>query len=264
MAANQKQIGDLLKALVAKGIDPKDAIPTIKLLAQARIFCLDEVNEDNLPPGIDAKVRVKLLRTKRKAVKSSSKASSTKRSKTTISIPPVSARPTTIQINRSPVLTLWAAIVAQTLLKVSFEEALSLGSAYAAQTAKGKGTTLGIFQSADDTSSGEFAVTLMGNSIPVQKRPDGTLVALANDNQEQDAHRTWKLLQKRFGDGLGFCIAAMERAAESAGSHLEKTAYRYYMHIRPDIPQGTKGWGAHGTLHTANLCNFYDQKEKAS
>ena len=87
---------------------------------------------------------------------------------------------------------------------------------------------------------------------------------MANNDQEQDPHRTWSHLQNHFGESLGFCIAEMERAACAAGKELDNTAYRYYMHIRPSIPDGTKGWGAHGRLETERLAGFYTVTSKTS
>jgi hypothetical protein len=50
-----------------------------------------------------------------------------------------------IQINRAPVLTLWAAVVAEQL-GFDRDEALTLGRALAGLTAHTKGVRLGIFE----------------------------------------------------------------------------------------------------------------------
>lgn len=50
-----------------------------------------------------------------------------------------------ISINRAPVLTLWASVVAQRL-GLDKDEALSLGKALAGLTAQTKGRRLGIYQ----------------------------------------------------------------------------------------------------------------------
>ena len=51
----------------------------------------------------------------------------------------------TVRVNRAPVLTLWAAVVAE---RLGFErdEALTLGRALAGLTAHAKGVRLGIFE----------------------------------------------------------------------------------------------------------------------
>ena len=52
--------------------------------------------------------------------------------------------PSKIQINRAPVLTLWAAVVAERL-GFNHDESLSLAKAVAGLTAQSKGRRLGIF-----------------------------------------------------------------------------------------------------------------------
>jgi hypothetical protein len=53
--------------------------------------------------------------------------------------------PRTISINRAPVLTLWAAVVAQRL-GFDEDEALTLGKALAGLNSQAKGRRLGIFK----------------------------------------------------------------------------------------------------------------------
>ena len=292
---NPQQISLLLQAIVKKGVDTKDAIPTVKALVEARIFSLQDLTESNMPASVDATIQKKLLPPKkRKAVpsgviSSSSPASSsqTKRAKTaaTISVPPIVSQPQTILINRSPVLTLWATIVAQHLFHLTLDEALSLGSAFASQTAKAKGEALGIFSSSattptlarhdnnnikteedetplqreDDGTTSTDDYQLMGKTVCTKRLhgTNGPVRAVVNDKLV-DPHTAWRHLQKRFGTSLGYVMTQMDAACRVAGiEELSSTAYRYYMHIRPDIPSGTKGWGAHGHLETSKLSDFY-------
>jgi len=90
----------------------------------------------------------------------------------------------TIQINRAPVLTLWAAVVAE---RLGFErdEALTLGRALAGLTAHTKGVRLGIFEPASaeevreqrgQLAEGEqLEVRLMGRTIPVVRTSNTTV-----------------------------------------------------------------------------------------
>lgn len=55
----------------------------------------------------------------------------------------------TISINRAPVLTLWAAVVAQRL-GFNEAEALTLGRAVAGLNAQSKGRRLGLFNPAEE------------------------------------------------------------------------------------------------------------------
>ena len=64
--------------------------------------------------------------------------------------------PTHLRVNRAPVLTLWAAVVAERL-GFEPEEALTLGRALAGLTAHEKGVRLGIFEPGSPESLFESA-----------------------------------------------------------------------------------------------------------
>ena len=86
-----------------------------------------------------------------------------------------------MHINRAPVLTLWAVVVAERL-GYKQDTALTLGKALAGLNAQSKGRALGIFEAkekenAEKESPGlevEF-VELMGRSIPVTRGETGFL-----------------------------------------------------------------------------------------
>ena len=87
----------------------------------------------------------------------------------------------TIRINRAPVLTLWAAVVAE---RLGFDRptALTLGQAVAGLSAYAKGVSLGIIEPSPDLvrergdrlAEGErMRVDLLGRAVPVVRTPDG-------------------------------------------------------------------------------------------
>src|SRR6266436_5951244 len=86
----------------------------------------------------------------------------------------------TISINRAPVLTLWAAVVAERL-GFDRDEALSLGKAVAGLTAQIKGRRLGIYKpvplevkTARAKKRGEeFWVEICGRPVPAINAADG-------------------------------------------------------------------------------------------
>ncbi len=88
--------------------------------------------------------------------------------------------PSEISINRAPVMTLWAAVVAQRL-GFNWEEALSLGKAVAGLNAQAKGRRLGIFKpqeakakAAREKERGEkFWVELCGRPVPAKNTDEG-------------------------------------------------------------------------------------------
>ena len=101
-----------------------------------------------------------------------------------------------------------------------------------------------------------------GNAAAPARKPS-SLRALANGGEIQEPTQTWKYLQKRFSNHLGYVMDEMNKAASRASKQgtdlaaLASSAYAYYAHIRPEIPHGTKGWGAHGRLETSKLSDFF-------
>lgn len=157
-------------------------------------------------------------------------------------------------INRAPVLTLWATIVAQRL-GYSEDEALTLGKAVAGYTAQFKGRSLGIFTKKErgETEEGEAEerevqiVELMGRKIPTSEEGD-EIRALTKD-KVIDPDSVRRYFASKFGDDLEPVTAAMETLAGSyERDELNRVAFRLYEKFRPEIPKGKRGWGAKGEL----------------
>ena len=97
----------------------------------------------------------------------------------------------TVTINRAPVLTLWAAVVAE-CLGFDPDEALTLGKAVAGLTAQSKGQRLGIFTPSPEavrkerakkaTATGVLRVALLGRAVAVL-RTDFGLRAVDKDQK---------------------------------------------------------------------------------
>jgi hypothetical protein len=89
----------------------------------------------------------------------------------------------TISINRAPVLTLWAAVVAQRL-GFAEEEALTLGKAVAGLNAYSKGRRLGLFKPHEEKAKKarekepgkRFLVEVCGRAVPATNSDDGIRV----------------------------------------------------------------------------------------
>src|SRR5436309_10569685 len=87
---------------------------------------------------------------------------------------------TTLSINRAPVLTLWAAVVAERL-GFDRDEALTLGRAVAGLNAQSKGRRIGVFKPHEDKPKkarekghGErFLVEVCGRDVPAVVTADG-------------------------------------------------------------------------------------------
>ncbi len=161
-----------------------------------------------------------------------------------------------IVINRAPVLTLWATVVAERLGH-SKQEALTLGRVVAGLNAQSKGRRIGIYaEKTEEEKQKEKkqakdsrlpTVTLMGRSVPVVKTPHGMRAAV--DGQAIDPESVESYLEQKFGDELGDSRAAFEHLAKAyTPRELEAQAYDLYEKFRPTIPEGKKGWGAKGEL----------------
>ena len=159
-----------------------------------------------------------------------------------------------IKINRAPVLTLWATIVAERL-GYNKNEALTFGKAVAGLNAQSKGRRLGIYEEKKEEGKEketkrekpvEF-IELLGRGVPAIKTPQGLRAAIKGE--EIDPGSVEKYLKQKFGEDLDEARSAMEKLAKAhTPKRLEAEAYSLYEKFRPKIPEGTKGWGAKGEL----------------
>jgi hypothetical protein len=164
-----------------------------------------------------------------------------------------------ITINRAPVLTLWAAVVAERL-GYDREAALTLGRAVAGLNAQTKGRRIGIYPGATpgepahrsrSAASGKH-VELLGRSIPVVRTRAGVR-ALDKENPA-DPEAVERYLAGKFGASLAAARRAMKSLAASlAPDELERRAFALYESFRPGIPGGQAGWGAKGVLDLARV-----------
>ena len=167
-----------------------------------------------------------------------------------------------IKINRAPVLTLWAAVVAERL-GYGRETALTLGKAVAGLNAQSKGRRLGIYEEKpkDEKKDGKLALSkvegkeekpvgfieLLGRGIPVVKTTKGMRAAIKGE--EIDPQSVEKYLRQKFGDDLDDARSAMEKLAKAyTPRQLESQAFGLYEKFRPVVAEGMKGWGAKGEL----------------
>lgn len=174
-----------------------------------------------------------------------------------------------VKINRAPVLTLWAAVVAQRL-GYTEAESLTLGKALAGLNAQSKGRRLGIYaprpkpERAPGTrpSVGEGSVELMGRSIPGLRTPQGLRAADKGSAMQVAAVRRY--LESKFGDQLPEVRQAMTDLARSySREDLAGRAFAFYEAFRPAIPKGEKGWGAAGELDLAQLKRLHRTKVRS-
>ena len=166
----------------------------------------------------------------------------------------VNMTPKTISINRAPVLTLWAAVVAQRL-GFDEDEALSLGKAVAGLNAQAKGKRLGIFKPHEESArtarekerGEEFWIEICGRPVPAKNTEEGIRAVIRAKEIEPDGVRRYLL--GKFGEDLKAVQSALQKLAKSfTPKELAGVAFGLYEQFRPSIPEGVKGWGAKGDL----------------
>jgi hypothetical protein len=177
-----------------------------------------------------------------------------------------------IKINRAPVLTLWAAVVAERL-GYDKESALTLGKAVAGLNAQSKGRRLGIYEEKKDDNQQkeeklavskvegeekpaklEF-IELLGRGVPAVKTPQGVRAAIKGKPIPAESVEIY--LKQKFGAELDETRSAMQKLAKAyPPKQLESKAYGLYEKFRPEIPEGKKGWGAKGELDLETIASL--------
>ena len=163
---------------------------------------------------------------------------------------------TKVMINRAPVMTLWAAVVAE---RMGFDHAaaLTMAKVVTGLNAQAKGQRLGIYEPASPQEkvkhlqqrpAGEtIAVDLLGRQVQVML-VDGELRAM-QDGKPVNPDSVERYLAGKFGDNQADVRAAMDELASSMPpEQLADRAYYLYEKFRPVIPAGVTGWGAAGEL----------------
>lgn len=163
----------------------------------------------------------------------------------------------TVTINRAPVMTLWAAVVAERLGH-DRDAALTLGKAVAGMNAAAKARRLKLVEPAKEPAGKKKAakpapartVELLGRAVPVVETKAG-LRAVAKERPENPA-AVERYLAQKFGDALEDVREAFRALARSrTPAALAAEAYALYEAFRPEIPAGVRGWGAAGVLDLA-------------
>ncbi len=175
----------------------------------------------------------------------------------------------TVSVNRAPVLTLWAAIVAERL-GFSWEEALTLGRTVAGLNAQSKGRRLGIFHPSEEEKPKElrrkqaprkFLVELCGRAVPAIRTPAGVRALSKDKPVEPDS--VSRYLETKFGDQLAKVTEAMKALAWSFETgELIKRAFPLYEAFRPAIPADKTGWGARGDLDLGKITELIPNKRR--
>jgi hypothetical protein len=133
--------------------------------------------------------------------------------------------------------------------------ALTLGKAIAGLNAQSKGWSLGLFKPGEKPAEkergqkkgDEISVELLGRAVTVVQTGAGMRAAIKGKVIAPESVERY--LKGKFGDALLDVQEAMRKLAASRNpTDLAAQAYALYEQFRPEIPAGTKGWGAQGDL----------------
>jgi hypothetical protein len=165
-----------------------------------------------------------------------------------------------IKVNRAPVLTLWAAVVAEHLGHPR-DTALSLASVVAGTAARAKARRLGLTDEQDHAKDAKAAAParaqdtaqLLGKKIRLTHDADGVVLA-EGEGKPTPAAPVQAYLIKAFGEHLAAARKAMDDlAAQYQPEELNRIGFRLYEAFRPEVPPDVKGWGAKGVLDLAKI-----------
>jgi hypothetical protein len=173
-----------------------------------------------------------------------------------------------VTINRAPVLTLWAAVVAERL-GYDPETALTLGKAVAGLNAQSKGRRLRIFEEPTGPPEerepivrqpgAQSMVSLLHRRVLVIRTDQGVRATIKG--QPIDPAGVRRYLAQKFGHALTDVQAAMEALAKAyPPAQLVAHAYALYEQFRPHIPEGKQGWGAAGQLDLDQIRALGEEK----
>jgi hypothetical protein len=154
-----------------------------------------------------------------------------------------------VTINRAPVLTLWASVVAERL-GYDYETALTLGKGVAGLNAQSKGRRLGIFEEQKEAKEGrerrarepgeQFMVNVVGRLMPAITTDEGIRATIQGKPIDPDSVRRY--LENKFGNELAYVQADMEELTKAyKPDELAAKAYSLYEKFRPYIPERKRG-----------------------
>jgi len=151
---------------------------------------------------------------------------------------------TVIFVNRAPVLTLWAAIVAERL-GYPWDECLSLGKAVAALTAQNKGEHSGDYEKAAEEGKpakkqrmgAHQFIELCGRNVPISSTPE-KMRALSG-GKEVKSEEVEEYIKVSFGEDLPAVLAVMRKLAKAySRDELQQKAVGLYLGFMPNSNRG--------------------------
>lgn len=177
----------------------------------------------------------------------------------------------TVKVNRSPVMILWAAVVAKIGLGYDWQSSLSLASAVASLNARSKGIAIGTRSAESNLYDPETdplsvrGIGLLGREAPARRvetdaaSSPAPVRGVSEDGVSITPVSVYRYLQNAFQDHFdaaysAFCILAESIPPEElARKDQGRRAYVLYESFRPDVAGGAAGWGAKGDFELSSV-----------
>ncbi|KAJ9495290.1 hypothetical protein H2202_009318 [Exophiala xenobiotica] len=169
-----------------------------------------------------------------------------------------------IMINRSPVLQLWSACVAQHLYpELSWSTSLAVGSAISTLCAIAKGKSIGTIEEREKTPEEKAAQTAQRRAAEAGADREVQVMGFRLYIKGQDVilqgkpkHGNEGALKAKFGgeENYGRVKTVMDDAitswtgSDKKKSELNAKAFHMYEEFRPSVQSGQGGWGKKGAL----------------
>lgn len=168
-----------------------------------------------------------------------------------------SLRSKTAVVNRAPVMTAWAMIVAERL-GFDREESLSIASVYTEANAVSKGVSLGLIEEGRKKDVETLPerkqpyVDLMGRRIPLYQTRKSKWLALSGGSPVSPS-TAFSYISRSFRQTTPYVMGSMRLLAESYSSQrLNELGYSLYADFRPAVD----GWGKRGELRCARILSL--------
>jgi len=156
----------------------------------------------------------------------------------------------TLQINRSPLAVLWAALVCVKLGR-DWPTALSLGRGYADALARARGSQIGIDIAPPPPGGAgveQWAEDVLGTDVVVRRGEGGGLRAVVEGGGVREPAKALSFLKQKLGRDYHAVFQAMNMLADAVPAERLATgeAYALYARFRPEVATGRAGWGQSG------------------
>ncbi|KWU45792.1 hypothetical protein RHOSPDRAFT_15987 [Rhodotorula sp. JG-1b] len=157
-------------------------------------------------------------------------------------------------VNRAPVMTAWACVVAERL-GFKRQEALSIAHVFTDMNAASKGVSLGIYgpeANKIEVGPSQPFVDILGRKVPVLSTQNGEWRAISKGHVA-DPSKAFAYMRGAFRQQLGAVIGSMRLLAASFPQHeLNAKGYGLYLEFRPDVD----GWGKKAELKMSTILDL--------